>query len=70
MKEDLVKRIFNCIPSRNIEKDWGVEHATEAGILQPTAAIPNAKDLRDTSWWSIEIRRVPVLVLAGHQQTR
>lgn len=53
MKEDLVKRIFNCIPSRNIEKDWGVEHATEAGILQPTAAIPNAKDLRDTSWWSI-----------------
>ena len=44
------KRIFNCIHSRDQEKDWAFEHATAA--RKPAAAIPPSKDLR-TSWWRI-----------------
>jgi len=47
-----VKRILNCIPSRETEKDWRFGHAVEAGVLAAPKAIPTSKDLRDT-WWKI-----------------
>src|SRR6185369_7345960 len=48
------KRILNCIPSRDTERDWRFEHAVEAGLAAagPAAALPVAKDLR-ASWWEI-----------------
>lgn len=44
-------RILNCIPSRNTEQDWQVQHAEAAGILA-APPIPPSKDLRE-SWWDI-----------------
>ena len=43
------KRIFNCIGSRKVEKDWLLEHAI--GSLD-ALALPPSKDLR-ASWWKI-----------------
>ena len=48
----IVNRIFNCIPSRDTEKDWRVSHAREAGMLAAEPAIPASKDLRE-SWWDV-----------------
>lgn len=44
-------RILNCIPSRDVEKDWGFEHAAAAGMVavQP---LPKSRDLRE-NWWTI-----------------
>jgi C1A family cysteine protease len=48
-----VKRILNCVPSRETERDWRFEHADQAGLLEVRrAAIPSAKDLR-VDWWKI-----------------
>jgi hypothetical protein len=47
-----VKRILNCIPSQQTERDWTFEVAVEAGVLAAPAAIPKSKDLRE-SWWKI-----------------
>jgi C1A family cysteine protease len=47
------ERILNCIPSRNIESDWRIEHAAAAGIVA-AGQIPPKRDLRDDSWWSIQ----------------
>jgi hypothetical protein len=48
-----IQRILNCLPSRNVENDWGTDSAEAAGILPGLGAvIPTAKDLR-TSWWKI-----------------
>lgn len=49
------QRILNCIPSRNIETDWGVETAIEAGALSlpEPESIPASVDLRDSNWWLI-----------------
>ena len=47
------KRILNCIPSRDTERDWRIEHARAAGVAGDAAArIPTRKDLRDT-WWKV-----------------
>lgn len=47
------KRILNCLRSPNQEKDWAFKHAVAAGLVAaPVAAIPVAKDLRE-SWWKI-----------------
>jgi C1A family cysteine protease len=47
------KRILNCIPSRETERDWGFEHADQAGLLAARpAAVPASKDLRET-WWKV-----------------
>jgi hypothetical protein len=47
------KRILNCKPSRDTERDFGVQHARAAGVVGDAAArIPATKDLRDT-WWKI-----------------
>jgi C1A family cysteine protease len=48
------ERILNCIPSSNIEQDWGVENAVEAGILSAAPLeIPSSVDLREDDWWEI-----------------
>jgi C1A family cysteine protease len=48
-----VKRILNCVPSRETERDWRLEHADQAGLLEARRArIPAAKDLR-AQWWRI-----------------
>jgi C1A family cysteine protease len=44
-------RVLNCIPSRDVEKDWRFVHAVAAGIAT-VAPIPPAKDLRE-AWWDI-----------------
>jgi Papain family cysteine protease len=46
------RRILNCVPSQNTEKDWLLRHAAEAGVLAAAPAVPPAKDLRET-WWTI-----------------
>ncbi|MCZ7381602.1 MAG: C1 family peptidase [Candidatus Methanoperedens sp.] len=51
-KEDTIKRILNCIPSKNTEKDWTFEHAAEAGIMSAAPSVPSSKDLRE-AWWNI-----------------
>lgn len=45
-------RILNCIPSRDIDRDWRFEHAIDAGVLEAVAALPPSKDLRE-AWWKI-----------------
>ena len=48
-----VKRILNCVPSRETERDWRFQHADQAGLLEVRrAAIPSTKDLR-VEWWKI-----------------
>ena len=47
-----VKRILNCIPSRETERDWRVENARGAGLLAARPVIPSSRDLRET-WWKI-----------------
>jgi hypothetical protein len=48
-----VKRILNCEPSRETERDWRFKHADQAGLLAAAPkAIPSSKDLRAT-WWKI-----------------
>jgi Papain family cysteine protease len=44
-------RILNCIPSRDMEKDWGFDNALAAGIVA-AAPIPQSKDLRE-KWWVV-----------------
>jgi hypothetical protein len=45
-------RILNCMPSRNTERDWTLQHAIETRLLAHVTKIPAALDLRE-SWWSI-----------------
>lgn len=47
-----LKRILNCIPSRDTQNDYQVEHAQDAGVLTAAPAIPRSKDLRE-AWWKI-----------------
>jgi hypothetical protein len=51
-KRPFQERILNCIPSREVEKDWGMQHAVQAGLLAARAALPSSKDLRE-AWWKI-----------------
>ncbi len=46
------KRIFNCVPSKNKEKDWLYEHAAAAYRTKLVRRLPVSKDLRE-SWWKI-----------------
>ena len=48
-----VKRVLNVVPSQETEKDWRIETADAAGLLAAApAAVPKAKDLRET-WWKV-----------------
>jgi hypothetical protein len=51
-KQASQKRILNCLESKDRDKDWNFENATEAGTVGAPAAIPASKDLRE-SWWKI-----------------
>jgi C1A family cysteine protease len=51
-KGKYAKRILNCIPSRDTEKDWLFTHAVGAGLLAAAPPIPPSKDLRE-AWWDI-----------------
>jgi len=48
-----LNRILNCIPSREVEKDWGFVHAVGAQLLAATQPIPPTKDLREPNWWLV-----------------
>jgi hypothetical protein len=50
--ESPVKRILNCIPSRETERDWTIDNAYAAGVLAAVAPIPSSVDLREP-WWTI-----------------
>ncbi|MEI8187070.1 MAG: C1 family peptidase [Chlorobiaceae bacterium] len=46
-------RICNVVPSRNIEKDWNIDHAIQArAIAAPATSLPASVDLR-APWWDI-----------------
>jgi C1A family cysteine protease len=47
-------KILNCIPSKDVEKDWHIEHAIAAGHITAEARgqAPESKDLRE-QWWSV-----------------
>jgi C1A family cysteine protease len=46
------RRVLNCLPSPETEKDWQFHNAAEAGVLAVAASIPSTKNLRE-SWWKI-----------------
>ena len=45
------RRIYNCLPSQNQDRDWQIETAREAGALA-AASLPDSIDLR-ADWWTI-----------------
>jgi hypothetical protein len=46
-------RILNCVPSRDTEGDWRLDHAVAAGLTaEPAEALPEEVDLR-AAWWQI-----------------
>jgi hypothetical protein len=48
-----VKRVLNVVPSRETERDWGIDTADAVGLLAGApGAVPKSKDLRET-WWKI-----------------
>jgi len=51
-KQKKVKRILNVVPSKDTEKDWGMDNAVGAGMLAAAAPLPASKDLRE-SWWKV-----------------
>ncbi len=51
-KRTRVKRVLNCVPSRETEKDWQVEHARRSSVVAAAPTVPATKDLRE-SWWRI-----------------
>lgn len=55
MKREIrsAERILNCIPSRNVEKDWRFDHAVVSGLVAaPPVPVPYSVDLREV-WWDI-----------------
>jgi C1A family cysteine protease len=51
-KNTSVKRILNCLPSRDQQNDWTMDHATAAGVVAAAPPTPTSKDLR-AAWWQI-----------------
>ncbi len=51
-EEKTIKRILNCIPSRETERDWMFENAIESEMLVAPPTIPASKNLRE-EWWKI-----------------
>jgi len=50
---EAVKRILNCIESRDVEKDWNLEAAFVSGVVEAPAELPSTVDLREPLWWKI-----------------
>ena len=46
------KRILNCIPSQNIEDDWGLAQALQSETVAAPGPLPTSVDLREP-WWDI-----------------
>jgi len=51
-KGKYARRILNCIPSKEPEKDWQFTNAVSAGLFAAAPPIPPSKDLRE-DWWEI-----------------
>lgn len=51
-KSKAIKRILNCVPSRETENDWGFENALAADILTAPLRLSASADLRE-DWWKI-----------------
>jgi hypothetical protein len=51
-KGKYARRILNCIPSKDTEKDWQLMNAVGAGLLAAAPPIPPSTDLRE-DWWII-----------------
>lgn len=51
-KKKNVKRVLNIVPSQEVENDWVMDNAVEAGMLAAPAALPASVDLRE-AWWKI-----------------
>ena len=47
-----IKRIFNCVPSRDKQDDWAVDKAKKMGVNLKKKPLPKSVDLR-TAWWKI-----------------
>jgi C1A family cysteine protease len=47
-----VVRILNCVPSRDTERDWRLEHARGARALAAAGPLPTTVDLRE-AWWKV-----------------
>ena len=45
--------VLNCVPSLNIDKDWSIEDAIDAGVIEEEADIPEEIDLRE-EWWKVD----------------
>ncbi len=45
-------RILNCIPSKNVEKDYSFEDALGGEIISEGDSLPSAVDLREP-WWDV-----------------
>lgn len=48
--------ILNCLPSRDIEEDWPLLAAGQAGLMAKTP-LPPSRDLRE-AWWNINDQAV------------
>ncbi len=52
-KRPQANQVCNLVPSRAIERDWGIEQALEASaIAAPPADLPASVDLR-ADWWTV-----------------
>jgi hypothetical protein len=51
MHKSSTKRILNCIPSRDVHKDWRIDSAVGVGLIPPVK-IPDKVDLREP-WWKV-----------------
>ncbi|MER7773250.1 C1 family peptidase [Kitasatospora sp. NPDC096140] len=53
VNHDTGGRLLNCIPSRDTERDWTLQHARAAGLAASLdTALPEEIDLREP-WWNI-----------------
>lgn len=52
VRKKYFKRILNCIPSKETEKDWEYESFISAGVVPKPKSIPKSKDLRE-KWWEV-----------------
>jgi hypothetical protein len=46
-KKRKIKRVLNCLPSKETERDWLFENFADAGLVDAARAPPASKDLRE-----------------------
>ena len=52
VKKKEFKRILNCVPSTETEKDWQYEAFVSAGVVRKPRSLPQSLDLRE-KWWDV-----------------